>query len=183
MLQEPSRLLFDKLAHHVAQHCPDRIESLVCGANIVEAVVVEQNLLDNENRHRLAELGPRLHDAKTQRNDLGGQQEVDHLSRVILNQRTDHSQRREPQVFERPRLGGCVEEWIQEKRNMSWRICQQAYQKTINYSRRALPLRNNVRVSLCDATHWRRASALHTLLEAAAVSCDGFNKLYTLMIS
>lgn len=46
-----------------------------------------------------------------------------------------------------------------------------------------LPLRNRVRVSLWDATHWSRASALHTLFDAAAVSCEGLRSVYTEMIS
>jgi hypothetical protein len=33
-----------------------------------------------------------------------------------------------------------------------------------------VPLRNRVLVSPCDATHCRRANALHTLFDAAAVS-------------
>jgi hypothetical protein len=41
----------------------------------------------------------------------------------------------------------------------------------------SLPLRNRVRVSLWDATHWRRASALHTRFDAAAVSCDGLRSV------
>jgi hypothetical protein len=40
-----------------------------------------------------------------------------------------------------------------------------------------LPLRKSARVSLCDATHCRRARALQTRLDAAAVSCDGFSKV------
>lgn len=46
-----------------------------------------------------------------------------------------------------------------------------------------VPWRNMVLVSLCDATHWRRARALQTLLLAAAVSCDGLSNVYTDIIS
>lgn len=38
-----------------------------------------------------------------------------------------------------------------------------------------LPFKNSPLVSLCEATHCKSASALQTLLEAAAVSCDGFS--------
>lgn len=40
-----------------------------------------------------------------------------------------------------------------------------------------IPFRNKVRVSLCDATHCRSARALQTLLEAAAVSCEGLSRV------
>lgn len=36
--------------------------------------------------------------------------------------------------------------------------------------------RKSWRVSVCEATHWRRASALHTRFEAAAVSCEGLRR-------
>lgn len=39
-----------------------------------------------------------------------------------------------------------------------------------------VPLRNSPRVSLCEATHWSNARALHTRFDAAAVSCDGLSK-------
>lgn len=40
-----------------------------------------------------------------------------------------------------------------------------------------IPLRKRALVSLCDATHWRRASALQTRLDAAAVNCDGLSNV------
>lgn len=43
--------------------------------------------------------------------------------------------------------------------------------------------RNSPRVSLCDATHWRRASALHTRFDAPAVSDAGDSSGYTDTIS
>ena len=39
-----------------------------------------------------------------------------------------------------------------------------------------LPFRNRPLVSLCEATHCKSARALHTRFDAAAVSCDGFNR-------
>ncbi len=58
---------------------------------------------------------------------------------------------------------GCVEEWER--------------------AAGAVPFKNRVRVSLWDATHWSNARALQTLLDAAAVSCEGFRRLYTEIIS
>lgn len=45
------------------------------------------------------------------------------------------------------------------------------------------PLRNKPLVSLCDATHCSKASALQTRFDAAAVNCDGFKSGYTEIIS
>lgn len=79
MLQQPGRLLLDQLAHHVAKDGADSVESLIGGADVVQAVVVKKDLLHDEDGDGLTELRTRLHDAKTERNDLGGQQEVDDL--------------------------------------------------------------------------------------------------------
>lgn len=53
--------------------------------------------------------------------------------------------------------------------------------RMINQARRFcsshVPFKNNVRVSLWEATHCNSAKALQTLLEAAAVSCEGFNRV------
>ncbi len=95
MLQEPDGLLFDELRDHVAKHGADGVEALVRVADVGEAHVIEQDLLHDEDGHRLAELRPGLHDAQTQRDDLGRQQEVDHLRRVVLDQGPDHAERRE----------------------------------------------------------------------------------------
>lgn len=46
-----------------------------------------------------------------------------------------------------------------------------------------VPLRKRPLVSLCDATHWSKASALQTRFDAAAVSCDGLSSGYTEIIS
>ena len=38
-----------------------------------------------------------------------------------------------------------------------------------------VPPRKRPRVSPCEATHCSNANALHTLFDAAAVSCDGLS--------
>lgn len=76
MLQEPSSLLLHQLSNHVAENRTHSIEALVRGADVVQAVVVEQDLLDDEDGHGLAELGTRLHDAEAQRDNLGGEEKV-----------------------------------------------------------------------------------------------------------
>ena len=48
VLEEPCSLGLDKLSDHVAQHSAYSIEALVGGADIIEAVIVQQNLLNNK---------------------------------------------------------------------------------------------------------------------------------------
>lgn len=46
-----------------------------------------------------------------------------------------------------------------------------------------VPFKKSWRVSECEATHWRSASALHTRFEACAVSAGGDSSGYTDTIS
>jgi len=118
MLQQPCSLLLHKLSDHVAEDSTDSIESLVCGANVVQPVVIEQDLLDDENCHRLAKLRSRLHDSEAERDDLGREEKVNHLSRIIFNKRADDTEGRQAEVLERAGLRCSVEEGVEEKRNM-----------------------------------------------------------------
>jgi hypothetical protein len=79
VFQQSGRLLLDQLRNHIAQHCAHSIEPLVSCTYIVQAMVIEQYLLDDKDGHGLAEFGAGLHDAETERNDFGGQQKVDHV--------------------------------------------------------------------------------------------------------
>lgn len=56
VLEEARRQRLDELGNHIAQHGADGVEALVRGANVVEPVVVEQDLLHNEDGHSLAKL-------------------------------------------------------------------------------------------------------------------------------
>ena len=185
VLQEPRGLLLDQLSNHIAQNCTDGVEPLVGSANVVQAVVVQQDLLHDEDGDRLAELRAGLHDAQAKGDDLGGKEEVDHLSRVILNQRADNSEGGQAQILERTGLGRRVQEGVEEERDVS---CEWEYgisdREKIHDRLQAregggstIPFKNNVRVSLWEATHCSSARALQTLLEAAAVSCDGLRRL------
>eukprot|EP00982_Pelagococcus_subviridis_P012859 31198-Pelagococcus_subviridis.AAC.27 len=53
-----------------------------------------------------------------QRDDLRGEEEVDHVRVVHLHERADHAQGRQPQVLERPRLAHRVQERVQEQRDV-----------------------------------------------------------------
>lgn len=119
VLEKSDRLLLHQLSDHIAEDSTHRIESLICRANVGQADVVEKYLLNDEDGNGLAQLGPGLHDTKAQRNNLGGQEEVDHIRRVILHQGSDNAQRREAQVFEGARFRGRVEERVEEKGDVS----------------------------------------------------------------
>lgn len=95
VLQQADRLLFDKLIDHVAEDSAYSVEALVGLTDVGEANVVKQYLLDDENGHSLAELRARLHDAQTERNDLGREQEVDDFRRVVLDKSANYTERRQ----------------------------------------------------------------------------------------
>lgn len=120
MLEQSHRLLLNELSNHVAQDSPHRIEPFVGSANVRETDVIQQNLLHNEDGHRLAKLRASLHDAKTKRDDLGGEEEVDHIRRIVFDESANHAQRSQAQVFEGARLGSSVEKRVEEKRNVGF---------------------------------------------------------------
>ena len=86
MLQEPCSLLFDQLSYHIAEDCTNGVEPFIRSADVVQAVIVKEDLLDNEDGHRFAQLRARLHDSKAQRYDFRGQEEVDHVRRIVLDE-------------------------------------------------------------------------------------------------
>lgn len=94
MLEQANGLLLDELCDHVAENSAHCIESLVCGANVAQSNVIKKDFLYNENCDSLTQLRSSLHDTKTKRDDLGCEEEVDHIGRVILHQCADNTQRR-----------------------------------------------------------------------------------------
>lgn len=119
VLEEPHSLLLHQLRDHIAQHRSDRIEPLVRRADVCKTYVIEQDFLYNEDGDRLAELGPGLHDTETQGDDLGSEEEVDDIRGVILDQRTNDTERRETEILKRARLGCRIQEGIEEERDVS----------------------------------------------------------------
>lgn len=79
MLQQSHSLLIHQLRHHITQHSAHSVEPLVRLADILQTHIIEQYFLHDENRDGLAELGARFHNTKTERDDLGGEEEVDHV--------------------------------------------------------------------------------------------------------
>lgn len=115
MFEEPSRLLLYQLSNHVAEDGTHSIEALISGTDIVKTVVIKQDLLDDEDGNRLAELRPGLHDPQAEGNDLGRKEKVDDLGGIVLDKRTDDSQRSKPEVFKRTRLRRRVKERVEEE--------------------------------------------------------------------
>jgi hypothetical protein len=120
MLKQPSGLGLDKLGNHVAQNSSNCVEALISSANVVEAVIIKEYLLHNEDSHRLAKLGASLHDAQAERDDFSSKEEVNHLRGVILDQGTNNTQAGQTEILEWARLGCGVEEWIEEEGDMSY---------------------------------------------------------------
>ena len=187
VLEQTDRLLFDELRDHVAEDRSHRVESLVGGADVREPHVVEENLLHDKDGNRLAQLGASFHDPKAQRDDLRRQEEIDDLGGIILDQGPNDSEGGQAKVLEGPRLGGRIEKGIEKQRDVCWSTQSQSRANQAGNTPTPCgvdsPARKSPRVSLWDATHCRRANALQTRLEAAAVSWDGLRRGYTEMIS
>ena len=71
-------------------------------------MLVQEDLLNDEGSHSLRKLGAALHDAQAQRNDLGLEQEADHIGVVHFHQGANHAERGESKVFEWPSLAHSV---------------------------------------------------------------------------
>lgn len=121
MLEQSDSLLLDELINHVAQHGADGVEALISLADVLQAQIVEQNLLDDENGDGLAEFAARLHDAQAEWDDFCCQQEVDDFTAVVLDQRTNDTEGSQAEVLKRARFGGGVQERIEEQRDMSYK--------------------------------------------------------------
>lgn len=120
MLEKADSLLLHELSDHVAEDSTHGIESLICSADIAQANVIEENFLHDEDSNSFAQLGTGLHNAKTERDDLRGQQEVNHVRRIIFHQCADDTQRCESEIFKGTGFGGGIEERVEEKRDVSW---------------------------------------------------------------
>lgn len=55
MLEQAHCLLIDQLRYHVTKDSADSIETLICLADVLQAHVVKQYFLDDEDGNRLAE--------------------------------------------------------------------------------------------------------------------------------
>ena len=119
MFQQANSLLLDELIDHVAENRTDGVETLIGLADIRKANVVKENLLNNEDCNRFAELRASLHDAKAERNDLRGQEEVDHIGGIVFDEGADDAEGSEAQILKWPGFGCSIEERIEKERDMS----------------------------------------------------------------
>ena len=53
MLQQPDRLRLHQLIYHIAQHGPHGVEPLVRMADVRQARLIQQDLLDDKDRNGL----------------------------------------------------------------------------------------------------------------------------------
>lgn len=120
MLEQTHGLLLHKLGDHVTKHGAHGIEALVCLTNVCQTGIIQKDLLDNEDGHGLGQLRAGFHDAQTEGDDFGGEQEVNDFRRVIFNESADDAQGSEAQVFVWAGFGGGVEEGIEKEGNMRW---------------------------------------------------------------
>ena len=112
MLEKSDGLLFYELIDHIAKYGANCIEPLVCLADIGQADIVQQDLLDNENCHSFTQFGSSFHYAKAERDNLSGKEEIDHFRGIVLHQCSNDPQRGEAEIFERAGLRRSVEERI-----------------------------------------------------------------------
>lgn len=47
--------MLNKLSDHVTENSPDGVEPFICSADVIEPTVIEEDLLHDEDGHRLAE--------------------------------------------------------------------------------------------------------------------------------
>lgn len=84
VLEQADSLGLNELGDHVAEDGADGIKALVSLTDVGQAHFVKENLLDDEDGDRFAELRAVLHDAETERDDFCGEEEGDDIRVVIL---------------------------------------------------------------------------------------------------
>lgn len=84
MLQQTNSLRLDKLINHIAENGTHGIKSLVGVADIRQASLVQQDLLNDEDGDGFREFRPCLHDAEAKGYNFRGEKEVDDGVVVVL---------------------------------------------------------------------------------------------------
>jgi hypothetical protein len=112
MLQKTNCLLFYQLIDHVAQNGTNGVEAFICLADVCQSDIVEEYLLHDKNGDGLGELGAGFHDSEAERDNLGGEEEVDDFTRVILDECADDAEGCKTKVFEGSRFGSGIEEGV-----------------------------------------------------------------------
>jgi hypothetical protein len=96
MFKKTRGLLLNKLSYHITENSANSIKPFVCGADVVETVVVKQYFLYDEDGHGFAKLRASFHNAKAERYDLRCQEEVDDFGGVVLDKSSDDTKRGQP---------------------------------------------------------------------------------------
>jgi hypothetical protein len=84
VFEQPDGLSFHQLVHHIAQHGPHGIEPLIRMADIRQTRLVQQDLLNDEDRNGLRKLRTGLHDPQAKWDYLCREEEVNHGRVVVL---------------------------------------------------------------------------------------------------
>ena len=119
VLQQPLTRFLAQLDDHLAQDHGHMGEPVVGLADVIQPSLVQQDLLQDEGGHSLAQLRAALHDPQTERDDLRGEEEVDHLLLVRLHEGPDDPERGETEVLEGTSLADGVEEGVEVEGDVS----------------------------------------------------------------
>lgn len=84
MLQKSDSLSFNQLIDHVAQHCSNSVEAFIGVADIGQASLIQEDLLNDEDGDSFRQFGSGLHDAKAEGYYFSGQQEVNNGAVIVL---------------------------------------------------------------------------------------------------
>ena len=91
MLEETSRWLLQLVHYHVVEDGANCVEALCCLTQVVKALLIQKDLLDDEGCYSLGKLGASLHYPQAQWNDLCLQKETNHIVVIHLNQGSNHT--------------------------------------------------------------------------------------------
>lgn len=109
-------------------------------ADVCQACLIQQNLLDDEDGNSLGEFGTSFHYPETERDDFGGQEEVDDGIIVVLlrfrqklawllgrttdglhlYESADDAKGCKPKVLEWPSFGCSIKERVEEQRDVCY---------------------------------------------------------------
>ena len=93
VFQQPCRLLLNELRNHIAEYRANSVETLICSANVIQSMIIQEDLLDDKDGNGLAELRACLHNSKAEGNNLRCKEKIDNVRRIILHQRPDNTKR------------------------------------------------------------------------------------------
>lgn len=112
-----------KVLAHMIKRCYQNhghvAKTIVGLTNIIQSSLVQQDLLENERGHGFGKLRTSLHDSKAKRDDLGGEEEIDHFLLIGLDQGPDHAQAGQTEIFEGSGLGDGMKERVKVQRDVS----------------------------------------------------------------